>query len=208
MSQLETRSVTAELRVATSADGTRTISGLIPYNSESVDICGFRELIAPGALASAFDDSADVLALRDHDPKLLLGRTKSGTLQLTDSAEGLRYTIKLPNTTVGNDLAESISRGDLDATSFGFRCLNDSWAATEDGTVIRTLLQVELIEVSPCSFAAYPDSAVSLRSAPPEIRSRIEQRDAPVQDAPVVIPPVIDEDMENLKIQVAIRSRK
>lgn len=208
MPQRETRSITSELRVATSDDGKRTISGLIPYNSQSVDLGGFVEIIAPDAFATALD-GGDVLALRDHDSSLLLGRTKSGTLQLFDSPEGLRYSISLPNTTVGHDLAESISRGDLDATSFGFRCLEDNWAATQDGAVVRTLLSVDLIEVSPCSFPAYPDSVVDLRSVPVDLRTLIEKRNEP-KEAPVTAPsePVIDDELENLKLKAQILARK
>jgi HK97 family phage prohead protease len=196
----ELRSVRTEMRVATTSDGSRTLSGLIPYNSLSTDLCGFRELIAPGAFATALNPDADVLALRDHDAKLLLGRTKSGTLELSDSPEGLRYTLKLPNTTAGNDLAESIDRGDLDSTSFGFATIEDSWAADDDGNVIRTLKQVELFEVSPCSFPAYPDSSVDLRSAviPDEIVAQLAQRNAPF----------VDGDSETLKLRLALRQRR
>lgn len=162
-----------ELRVATGADGVRTISGLIPYNSLSVDLGGFQELIAPGAFSDALQPSSDVLALRDHDAKILLGRTKAGTLKLIDSDQGLRYTITLPNTTQANDLAESVSRGDLDSTSFGFAVVEDDWAVSDD-TVLRTLKAVELLEVSPCSFPAYPDSAVSIRTAPKDIRAKLK----------------------------------
>jgi HK97 family phage prohead protease len=188
MSKIERRSITAQMRVAKFEDGTRTITGLIPYNSESVDLGGFVEVIAPGAFAGALQPDSDVLALRDHDSKLLLGRTKSGTLALSDASDALRYSVRLPNTTAANDLAESVDRGDLDATSFGFVTLEDKWLVVDD-KVVRTLLSVELMEVSPCSFPAYPDSVVAVRSCPAEIRSRIEKRDAvdgdgPDQDSP------------------------
>jgi HK97 family phage prohead protease len=209
MSQRETRSVTAELRVTASDDG-RTIEGLIPYSSPSVDLYGFTEIIAPGAFVQALEANADILALRDHDSTLLLGRTKSKTLTLEDSQDGLRYKIKLPNTTAANDLAESIDRGDLDGTSFGFVCRDCNWSATEDGETIRTLTEIELLEVSPCSWPAYPDSSVDLRSIPDEFRSRIEQRQSGQKGEPTPAPetPVADEDLENLKLRVAIRSRK
>jgi HK97 family phage prohead protease len=171
-----------ELRVVTAADGTRTVSGLIPYNAKSVDLGGFTELIAPGAFAAAILPDADVLALRDHNSSALLGRTKSGTLSLTDSTDGLRYIVKLPNTSVANDLAESIDRGDLDSTSFGFAVIEDKWTATAD-EVLRTLVSVELLEVSPCSFPAYPDASVSIRSAPQEIQDRIKTT-SPVEVTP------------------------
>lgn len=181
----ETRSLVAEMRVAVADDGSKSISGLIPYNSLSVDLGGYKEIIAPSAFADAVSGNADVLALRDHTSTMLLGRTKSRTLTLEDTPDGLRYTIKLPNTSAANDLAESISRGDLDSTSFGFICIDDTWTVTESD-VIRTLRQVELLEVSPCSFPAYPDSSVSLRSAPREVRSLIEGQE----------PPVLNQDVE------------
>jgi HK97 family phage prohead protease len=204
MSQRETRSVTAELRVSASDDG-RTIEGLIPYSSPSVDLGGFTEIIAPGAFAAALEEEADVRALLNHDSTLLLGRTKSGTLTLTDSPEGLRYRLKLPNTTAGNDLAEQVSRGDLEATSFGFCCHKETWAVADDGTAMRTLQEVELFEVSPTGDPAYPDASVALRSIPDEIRSRIEQSQ---KGEPTSAPEVVDEDLETLKLRIAIRSRK
>lgn len=194
----ELRSYRAEVRVAKNEDGSRTVSGLIPYNSLSVELWGFRELIAPGAFSTALGADADVLALRDHESTLLLGRTKSGTLQLSDSPEGLRYTLKLPNTTAGNDLAESIDRGDLDSTSFGFSTIDDAWACDDDGNVVRTLKQVELYEVSPCSFAAYPDSSVSVRSLIPQhIQDQVAKRNLPATD----------DALETLKVRLALRRR-
>jgi HK97 family phage prohead protease len=173
----EQLSIATELRVARGENGQKTISGLIPYNSPSVDLGGFTEIISPGAFSAAFEANADVLALRDHDTKLLLGRTKSKTLALSDSPEGLRYTISLPDTSYANDLAVCIDRGDLDATSFGMVVLEDKWVASSDGSVVRTLISVDLMECSPCSFPAYPGSAVSVRSCPQELRSKLTKRD-------------------------------
>jgi HK97 family phage prohead protease len=175
--QREQLSIATELRVQRSENGQKTISGLIPYNSPSVDLGGFTEILAEGCFSAALEANSDVLALRDHDAKLLLGRTKSKTLALTDSPEGLRYTISLPDTSYANDLAVCIDRGDLDATSFGFQCLEDKWLASSDGSVVRTVIAAELAEVSPCSFPAYPGSAVSVRSCPQELRSKLTKRD-------------------------------
>lgn len=173
--QREIRTVSTEFRVATAEDGTRTLTGLIPYNSQSVDM-GFIEMIAPGAFAGALREDSDCLCLRDHDPAYLLGRVKSKTLTLTDSPEGLRFNCKLPNTTQANDLVESINRGDLDSNSFGFTCLEDKWTSDGQGNVLRTLLEVELFEVSAVSFAAYPASQVAVRSCPAEFRSLIKTK--------------------------------
>jgi HK97 family phage prohead protease len=141
----------------------------------SVDLGGFREIIAPGAFAESL--TGDVLLLRDHVPALLMGRTKSGTLTLADTADGLNFNCKLPGTTSASDLAESIERGDLDGVSFGFICRDDKWAAADDGNVIRTVVSAELIEISPCSLAAYPANSVSVRSCPAEYRSMLKRSD-------------------------------
>ena len=177
MPNKELRSLQArELRVAKAADGSRTISGVVTYNTESCDLGGFTEILAPGCFAGSL--SGDVLLLRDHTPVLLLGRTKSGTLTLADTADGLQFSCSLPNTSSAGDLAESIDRGDLDGVSFGFICLDDKWAAADGGDVVRTIVSAELLEISPCSFAAYPANAVSVRSCPAELRKKMKKRDA------------------------------
>jgi HK97 family phage prohead protease len=167
----EIRSFRTEVRVNTLANGGRVLNGMIPYNSKSADLGNFVEQISPGAFAAALEAGADVLCLRDHDEKILLGRTKSKTMTLTDSPEGLRYSVNLPGTTQASDLAESVDRGDIDSCSFGFVCEQDKWAADGNGKAIRTLEKVKLFEISPGSFSAYPASSVSTRSCPPELRS-------------------------------------
>lgn len=68
---------------------------------------------------------------------------------------------------MGNDAHESIQRGDVDGMSFGFRCIEDMWSKIQykDREIYkRTILEVELFEVSPCVFPAYPDSQINIRS--------------------------------------------
>jgi HK97 family phage prohead protease len=166
-----------ELRVQSGPDGSRTISGYaIRYNEPSLDM-GFTEIVAPGAVTDSLKQSPSVLCLRDHDPTLLMGRTTAKTLSLTEDANGLRFVCKLPNTTQANDLAESIERGDLDGVSFGFNVPSggDKWASDSKGNVTRTLLKINLSEISPCSFPAYPSTSVSIRSCPSELRSLLKR---------------------------------
>jgi uncharacterized protein len=162
-----------ELRVKTDADGSRSIVGTIPYNSPSAGL-PWLELVAPGAFSDALKPGAECLCLRDHDQSILLGRTTAGTLTLTDSPEGLKFRCKLPNTTQAADLLESIGRGDLTGVSFGFAVTDDTWADDGKGNLVRTLNAVTLYEISPCSFAAYPDSKVSIRSIPHGLRSLLK----------------------------------
>lgn len=117
-------SLTVNLRAAGSADakvieGTaasyNTLSGPIPTGKGS-----FRERIMPGAFKNVLASKPDVTMLQDHDPSKILGRTTSGTLTLRDSSAGLQFRCTLPNTSVANDLHESIKRGDINSCSFAF----------------------------------------------------------------------------------------
>jgi len=164
-----------ELRVQTSADGSRSIVGSIPYNSRSAGL-RWIETVAPGAFAGALKAGADCLLLRDHDPSILLGRTLSKTLTLTDSADGLQFRCLLPNTTQAADLLESLSRKDITGVSFGFSVTDDTWADDGAGNLQRTLNAVMLYELSVCSFPAYPDSIVSIRSIPTALRPLLRSK--------------------------------
>ena len=158
-------------------DGSRTISGYaIRYNEPSLDM-GFVEIVAPGAVTDSLKQNPSVLCLRDHDPTLLMGRTTANTLTLTEDSNGLRFVCKLPTTASANDLAESIERGDLSGVSFGFSVPSggDKWSSDSNGNVTRTLLKIDLAEISPCSFPAYPSTSVSIRSCPSQLRSLLKR---------------------------------
>lgn len=149
----------------------KTIGGYaVKYNSPTLitDRWGdqFLEEFAPGA----FDESLqtrDQKALWNHKKSMPLGSVAAGTLRFNPDTVGLNYEVDLPNTTWGNDAYESISRGDVDGSSFGFICLNNAWSEVEyEGRMImkRSITKATLIEVSPCTFPAYDSSEMSVRS--------------------------------------------
>lgn len=152
-----------EIRVSRS-HGKQTIQGhAAVFHQLSEDLGGFREKIAPGAFADTLD--ADVRALFNHDRNFVLGRTTSGTLRMSEDKTGLKVEIDPPDTTVARDLMTSIERGDISQMSFGFRVKEDEWEqGIGDNPDIRTLLAVELFDVSPVTFPAYPQTDVGLRS--------------------------------------------
>lgn len=128
------------------------------FNELSEDLGGFREIIAPGAFKGAGE--RDVRALWNHDSNLVIGRRGAGTLRLIEDDRGLLVEIDPPAS--AGWMLESIRRGDVTQMSFGFRTLRDDWDY-RDGGVIRTLELVELIEVSPVAFPAYPHTEAALR---------------------------------------------
>lgn len=123
------------------------------------------EVIAPGAFPDL--KTQDCRALINHDPSLVLARSKNGrgSLRLFIDNVGLRYEFEAPHTQAGNDLLESIKRGDIDQSSFGFVIAQggDKW--TQEGNVkIRTITKIsQLLDVSPVTYPAYSESTVSAR---------------------------------------------
>jgi len=138
--------IAATLETREADDGKRTITGLIPYNSRSVDM-GFVEVITPTAFSKTLSDGADVKALAAHDSSKVLGRTKNGTLRLTSTEAGLSCECDLPDTSYARDVYELIKRGDVTTMSFGFYPVKTE-RKIEDGAETDYLLEVRLLEVS------------------------------------------------------------
>ncbi|HLZ08961.1 MAG TPA: HK97 family phage prohead protease [Chloroflexota bacterium] len=150
------------------------------FNELSVPLWGFRERIMPGAFARALREDQDVRALMNHDPNLVLGRSKSGTLTMREDAKGLFFSCDLPDTQAARDLHALVSRGDIDQCSFGFNVTKQTWIDEKnaDGTMqsIRELNDVDLFDVSAVTYPAYPQTTVDARAlwpdgVPEEVRS-------------------------------------
>lgn len=133
------------------------------FDSLSLNLGGFREIIAKGAFDDVLDN--DVRALFNHDKNQIIGRTKSGTLTLFVDERGLGYRCVPPETTIGNDLMVSVERGDITQSSFGFQIEEDEWDEDDEGRWIRTITKVKrLFDVSPVTFPAYEETEVTVRS--------------------------------------------
>ncbi|MBB6192903.1 hypothetical protein FHS51_003157 [Sphingobium wenxiniae] len=138
----------------------RRIEGYAATFNAEANLGAFRERIAPGAFRSAL--SGDILALLDHDPGNVLGRTRSGTLRLSEDSRGLAFSLDLPETQAGRDVLALAKRGDLGGMSFGFTVPKggESWSGET-----RTLRTVDLKEISIVqAWPAYPDTEIALRS--------------------------------------------
>ena len=151
-----------EFRMENAEQNGNTIRGYAAvYNSDSEWMGGFYEQIATGAFDGVMDN--DVRAYFNHDENLLLGRVSSGTLRISTDKRGLFYEVDLPNTTYANDLAELMKRGDVNQSSFAFLIEKDRWEQ-RDGVTYRIIEKVSrLLDVSPVSQPAYPDSTSELK---------------------------------------------
>jgi HK97 family phage prohead protease len=191
---IETHRLRTEFRAEQSGKDTFVLIGrAASYNVLSRDLGGWREILA----TNCFDDALaardlDVRATINHDPDKLLGRTVSGTLQVSTDTKGLNYRVNLPNVSYARDIAELCKRGDIRDSSFAFTVDADGqkWSQIPDpdsdtGVLIelRTITRIsELFDVSVVGSAAYPRTSASLasRALPPgtpiEVRNRITSR--------------------------------
>lgn len=123
---------------------------------------GCEEVIAPGAFADTL--GGDIRALTNHDTRLVLGRTKSGTLTLQEDGKGLWGSVQINREDQDAvNLYRRVQRGDVDQCSFGFFIEGETRDVLEDGTVRYTINKVQLLEVSVVTFPAYEETSVSAR---------------------------------------------
>jgi uncharacterized protein len=147
------------------AGGMKTLSGVgCCYRSWSQDLGQFREQVLPGAFTRSIASGQNVDCLRDHDDALLLGRTSSKTLTLSDSTSALGFSCPLPDTVVGRDVQTMCERGDLHQCSFAFSQADDDWDRGSDGMMYRTIRAAILHDVSVVANPAYLAPSCSVRT--------------------------------------------
>ena len=175
--ELQTRSLQTKLKTRAEEDEMIIEGYFAVYNTETELWPGAFEEIAPGAFDNTL--SNDIRALINHDTSLVLGRTKAGTLELKTDSRGLWGRIKInPNDTDAVNLYERVKRGDVDQCSFGFNIISEETEYRDDGTVKWIIKEVDLHEVSVCTFPAYEETGVQARHKQVEQykQRRLEER--------------------------------
>lgn len=138
----------------------RRLEGYAAVFGVEARVGAMRETIRQGAFSASLKDGRDMVALVDHDTARVLGRTRSGTLRLSEDARGLAFAIDLPETQAARDILALAERGDLGGMSFGFRAVDEAWSGDR-----RELRSVELLEISVVSaFPAYSQTTIHARS--------------------------------------------
>jgi len=139
----------------------------------------FYEVINPHAFDEALErEDLNVIANFQHNKSKMLARSTSGTLALSVDGYGLKYIFQAPNTSLGRDVVEWVSRGDVYESSFqfSFKERNVSWSRAEDGIPIREILKVErIMDVALVIDGAYSGTDVIVRElAEFEEREKLE----------------------------------
>ena len=158
-----TRSLESELKTRAEQEGDMTIEGYFAvFNKETELFRGAFEEIDSGAFDATLGN--DIRALINHDTSLVLGRNKAGTLQLKTDSYGLWGSIKINGSDMDAvNLYERVKRGDVDQCSFGFDIVSEETEFRDDGTIKWKIKEIELHEVSVCTFPAYEDTGVQAR---------------------------------------------
>lgn len=145
------------------ADDENVIEGYAAvFNKDSEDFGGWHERIAPGAFSDVLKDNA--VALFNHDMNYVLGRN-GVNVTLAEDENGLKYTVKLPDTSFARDLRNLIKDGIIHQSSFAFTVLEQEWRHNDKTPSVRTIKKIKrLYDVSPVTTPAYPDASVGARS--------------------------------------------
>ena len=160
----QVRSVPTTFETREADDGQLIISGYFSVFNTIYEIGpGMSESVAPGAFRNSMQN--DVRALTNHNTTLVLGRTTAGTLKLLEDAVGLYGEITInPKDSDAVNTYERVKRGDVSQCSFGFQITKEDTEIREDGSVHWTIRDVNLFEVSVCTFPAYEETNVKARS--------------------------------------------
>ena len=133
---------------------------------------GYFEVIKREGVEKAIQN-ADIRALFNHDDSLVLGRTGNGTVTLGVDEIGLFGDIiinKEDPQAIG--AYARVQRGDVVGCSFGFIPIKIDTEERADGSYLDTILELEIFEVSPCTFPAYPQTEIAARQKDFESQQR------------------------------------
>jgi HK97 family phage prohead protease len=110
------------------------------------EVVSFKEHINAQALDHLNINEQDIIFNIEHDDKLMLARTKSGTLRCTIDTVGLLIDADIADTTLGKDVLTMLERGDLDQMSARWRVKTDRWYRDENLNLIREIMEFEYIK--------------------------------------------------------------
>ena len=165
---------TAQFKTREKSDtGDLILSGCFIKFDEVTELWpGYFEVIKREGVEKAIQN-ADIRALFNHDDSLVLGRTGNGTVILGVDEIGLFGDIiinKEDPQAIG--AYARVQRGDVIGCSFGFIPIKIETEERADGSYLDTILELEIFEVSPCTFPAYPQTEIAARQKDFESQKR------------------------------------
>ena len=151
----------------------------VVFNQETELWPGAYEEIAPEAFNRSLGDKVDVLALDNHDTRVVLGSLDSGTLELKADSHGLFGRVKVDlEDPFAKSAYRKVQTGKVRGCSFGFYPITEETVEREDGSFKWVVKDADLKEVSITAFPAYPQTEVAARQKDIEAikKQKLEQR--------------------------------
>lgn len=162
---------TAEFRVVGDGTDGLTLEGYAAVFGATTRIDSwegqFDELLVPGAFARTLDRKGPkgIRLQFDHGRHPLIGSIPLGAIsEMREDARGLYVKARLTDNWLVQPIRDAIADGAIDGMSFQFRVVNDDWDKTGD-VPLRTIREVELFELGPVVWPAYPQTTVGVRAA-------------------------------------------
>lgn len=172
---------------ANEENGEAFIEGyFVVFNQETELWPGAYEEIAPEAFNRSLNiEKVDVIALDNHDSRVVLGSIGSETLELRTDSHGLYGRV---NVDLEDPFAKSAYRkvqtGKVRGCSFGFYPITEEISEREDGSLKWIVKDADLLEVSITAFPAYPQTEIAARQNDVEKmkKQKLEQRKAQLKE--------------------------
>lgn len=158
----------------------------ILYNHETELWASFFEKINTDAFKEAVDRD-DVRCLFNHDPNIVLGRNKSGTLLLVNSPAGVDFVVEAPASDRFKELAELVKRGDINQCSFAFSVESETWSYDENGDIHRGINLGKLYDVSIVTYPAYEETFAYCRSKVKEMQEKRKNENKGADEALILL---------------------
>lgn len=170
---METRTgITLSQFKAREFKGQKIIEGYFVVFNQPIKIYdNVYEEISPRAISKYQDN---IKALYNHNHDIVLGTVRSNSLKLEKTETGLWGTITInKNDKAALSVYARVKRGDISGCSFGFRNAKEQHR-TEGDKEIFTIIEMELFEVSPCVFPAYPQTIITARKKAMDLITRTQ----------------------------------
>lgn len=153
-----------QLRATKNQDGTTTVQGYAIVFDQPSQPIPFIEYINRDAVDGV--DFSKTLLLYGHDYNQILARADAGTLTTSIDDHGVKFTAKIPATTLGNDVRENINAGNIQGCSFGFTIADggDRWDTDEQGQTIHYVDKIDSVsELTITPIPAYSQTSVTVQ---------------------------------------------
>lgn len=177
------------------------LSGYAAVFNQRASIAGlFDEVIRPGAFRRAIEDRQDVALLFNHDPNTVIARTTNGTLRLSEDESGLWFEAELDaRDSDAQRVVAKVESGIVSQCSFAFDVPRngDRWQERAEPP-LRELLDLNLYDVSPVTYPAYPTTSVQARNRANEM----------MQDDQPVVPATVSRQPTYYRRRIDLRRRR